>query len=274
MKKPSVIFMGSKPASIIALSLLIHDGWNILFVIPSKDFHRPWIGGPLLEEYARKKHIPITTQDTIPRTVQADFVISYMFRDLVKPHVLNLAKRAAVNFHPAPLPEFGGWAFYNVAILEDSKTYGCTCHYMDNHFDTGPILKVRTFPIDPAQETALSLERKTQSEMLYLFKDFCVLATKHKQLPKVAQNKKKMRYLTREQFYKLKKIPNSLSEYDIQKYARAFWYPPFECGYRLNHHKIEIIPEIAKNEIGSLLHANDFEDLKTIGKKIEPHIHI
>ncbi len=95
-----------------------------------------------------------------------DFVISYMYRHLVKGDVIAMAKQAAVNFHAGPLPAYGGWAFYNVAILENASEYGCTCHYMDEGFDTGPIFKVRNFPINTSLETACSLERKTQREMI------------------------------------------------------------------------------------------------------------
>jgi hypothetical protein len=35
---------------------------------------------------------------------------------------------------------------------------------------------VRTFPIDAERETCVSLERKTQAEMIRLFCDFCALA--------------------------------------------------------------------------------------------------
>ena len=57
-----------------------------------------------------------------------------------------------------------------VAILEDSPEYGCTCHIMDENFDSGPLVKVRRFAINPREETALSLE-KSSTEMILLFRE-------------------------------------------------------------------------------------------------------
>ena len=101
--------------------------------------------------------LKVVTQKDLTISETADFVISYMYRHLVKSETLAMARRAALNFHAGPLPEYGGWAFYNLAILESASEYGCTCHFMDEGFDTGPLFKVKRFPIDASQETAYSL---------------------------------------------------------------------------------------------------------------------
>ena len=185
-----------------------------------------------------------------------------MYRYLVKPEVISMAKRAALNFHAGPLPEFGGWAFYNIAILENSKEYGCTCHYMDNNFDTGPLFKVNRFPIDASKETAYSLERKAQQEMIRLFIDFCDIAESGEVLPYKNQEKEKMRYMNREEFEKLKEIPSGSDAETVDRYARAFWYPPYECAYiNCGGIKAEVTPVIAKEQIASYLHQDDYEEL-------------
>lgn len=182
-KKPSVILLGSKPGSVVALSILLKKEWDIKYVVVSKSINHPWIGGKTLTELAQDNNIKVIAQSEIPRDESTDFVISYMYRHLVKTDVIAMAKRAAVNFHAGPLPGYGGWAFYNIAILENASEYGCTCHYMDNGFDTGPILKVRRFPVDTSLETACSLEKKTQQEMIKLFIDFCNIVEMQETLP-------------------------------------------------------------------------------------------
>jgi methionyl-tRNA formyltransferase len=194
-----------------------------------------------------------------------------MFRNRVQPEVLALAQRAAVNFHAAPLPEFGGWAFYSVAILEDAQVYGCTCHHMDEHFDTGPLLKVRRFPVNTCRETARSLEEKTQAEMIRLFIDFCEMAESGAPLPSEPQDKAQMRYLTREQFDALKKIPPNASAETIDRYARAFWYPPYTCAQiAVGNHFAEVVPAIAKEELARLLHARDLHNLQDAAASHQP----
>lgn len=263
--KPSVILMGSKPGSVVALSILLERNWEIRYVVITKEFHYPWISGKSLEQLAAENGIKVVSQQELPRDLTVDFVISYMFRHRVKPDVISMAKRAALNFHAGPLPEFGGWAFYNIAILEDSPFYGCTCHYMDDGFDTGPIFKVRRFPIDASQETAFSLEQKAQAEMIKLFMDFCQIAEKQKKLPIEEQDTSKMRYLNKQEFEKLKEIPQGANEETIDRYSRAFWYPPYECAYfKIGETKVEVIPNMVKGDIAGLLHASDLEDLMRI----------
>ncbi len=255
--------MGSKPGSVVALSVMIKRGWEVRSVVISRRNQHPWVGGPTLQEFAAANGIRIFSQSELPRDEAADFVISYMFRHRVKPDVLSLARRAAVNFHAGPLPEFGGWAFYSVAILENAPEYGCTCHHMDHGFDTGPLLKVRRFPIIASSETAYSLEQKAQAEMVRLFADFCEMAESGDSLPCEAQDKKKLRYLSREEFEALKRIPTDADPETIDRHARAFWYPPYDCArITLGNNEVEVVPKIVKEELAKLLHADDLKCLQ------------
>jgi methionyl-tRNA formyltransferase len=261
--RPSAILLGSKPGAAVALSVLLKREWQIKYVVVSKSINHPWISGLTLTQLARDNNIEVITQSEIPRDEPIDFVISYMYRHLVKADVISMAKRAAVNFHAGPLPGYGGWAFYNVAILENVSEYGCTCHYMDEGFDTGPIFKVRRFPVNALLETACSLERKTQQEMIKLFIDFCDIVETKEPLPLETQDKAKFRYLSQPEFEALKMIPPDADEETIQRYSRAFWFPPYDCAYTLiGNTKVEVVPVIVKNELARLIHLDDLNDLK------------
>ncbi len=57
-----------------------------------------------------------------------------------------------VNIHPALLPSFGGKGMYghhvHQAVLERGcKVSGCTVHFADPEYDTGPIIHQRTCPV-------------------------------------------------------------------------------------------------------------------------------
>lgn len=263
MSKPSVILLGSKPGSVVALSLMLQRGWDIRYVIASQEHEHDWMPKPALSEFSRAGKLEVLdSQHAIPEGIKVDFVISYMCRNLVKPRTLGMANRAALNFHPGLLPEFGGWAFYNVAILEDAKEYGCTCHYMDEGFDTGPLLKLARFPINAEQETAISLEGKTQQEMVRLFRDFCEMAENGEPLPLVHQDPLRMRYMKQAEFEKLKEIPIDADAEIIEKRARAFWYPPYACAYMtIAGKRIELVPQLAKEQFARDVHANDLQKL-------------
>ncbi len=58
-----------------------------------------------------------------------------------------------LNIHPALLPKFGGQGMYGRRVHEavlaaGEKTSGCTVHFADNTYDTGPILHQRTCPVE------------------------------------------------------------------------------------------------------------------------------
>jgi methionyl-tRNA formyltransferase len=266
MYKPSVILLGSKPGATVALELMLQYGWQVRAVVPSGGNVHDFIAGQRVEELATKNGIPLMRQTDLP-SEPVDFVISYMFRNLVKSRTLQLARRSALNFHAGPLPEYGGWAFYNLAILENAPDYGCTCHHMDEHFDTGPLLQVNRFAIKAQQETAWSLERKAQEEMIRLFVDFLHLAESGRELPRIAQDKSQMRYLDKGSFEELKKIPEHADEETIQRYARAFFYPPYECAYLcVGDTKVEVLPKIAKQMLAERLHYDDLDRMRDMAQ--------
>ena len=76
-----------------------------------------------------------------------------------------------VNIHPALLPAFGGKGFYGSrvhrAVVETGvKFSGCTVHFADLDYDTGPIILQRVIPIEP-NDTADTLADR-------VFKEECI----------------------------------------------------------------------------------------------------
>lgn len=259
---PSCILLGSKPGSVVALSVLLERGWDVRHVVVGSSVAHPWVAGRTLEEAATAAGIGVVPQSGLPAGEAVDFVISYMYRYKVKAPALAMARRAAVNFHAAPLPEYAGWAFYNFAILEDAADYGCSCHHMDEGFDSGPLVEVRHFPIDASAETAYTLERRAQREMIRLFVDFCRLAESGAELPRIPQDPARMRYVTQEQFEAAKRIPADADPETVDRIARAFWYPPYGCAYvEVGEGRAEVVPEAAKQPLAELLHADDLAEI-------------
>lgn len=57
-----------------------------------------------------------------------------------------------LNIHPALLPSFGGKGMYGHHVHEailghGCKVSGCTVHFVDNNYDTGPIVVQRACPV-------------------------------------------------------------------------------------------------------------------------------
>ncbi len=95
---------------------------------------------------------------------------SFLFPFVIPAHILNAAA-GRFNFHPGP-PEYPGIGCYNFALYDGATTYGSTLHIMDPTPDTGKILAVDLFPIDPDRETVESLRNKTCARMLLLLAEF------------------------------------------------------------------------------------------------------
>ena len=59
-----------------------------------------------------------------------------------------------LNIHPALLPAFGGKGLYGArvhaaVIASGARFSGATVHFVDEGYDTGPILAQRTVPVLP-----------------------------------------------------------------------------------------------------------------------------
>lgn len=57
-----------------------------------------------------------------------------------------------MNIHPALIPSFCGHGFYGLKVHQAALEYGvkfsgCTVHFVDNHYDHGPIILQRTVPV-------------------------------------------------------------------------------------------------------------------------------
>lgn len=71
-------------------------------------------------------------------------------------HLLPIPERwlgRVLNIHPSLLPAFGGRGMYGLrvhrAVLEFGvKVSGCTVHFADNEYDTGPIILQSVVPVD------------------------------------------------------------------------------------------------------------------------------
>lgn len=158
-----------------------------------------------------------------------DLVISFLYWKKIRKPLIDLAKFGCVNFHPAPLPDYKGRAGYNTAILDGKKYFGVSAHYINNEqFDIGPIIKVNKFSISP-RENAYSLEKKTQIELYKLFVEVMNMFQKSNKLS--TSKNRKGTYLNKYQLENLKEVKSNDTIENIDKKARAFFYPPYSGAF-------------------------------------------
>jgi methionyl-tRNA formyltransferase len=158
-----------------------------------------------------------------------DLVISYLYPRLLKREVLSLGRLGAVNFHPAPLPDFKGFAPCTFGILENFPYWAVSAHYMTNKIDEGDLISVRKFEVDLGHETAYSLTMRSHTELLELFKEVMSRILSGESLSRTKQSGG--RYFSRREFEEQRVILPYDSLETINRKARAYWYPPHEGAF-------------------------------------------
>src|SRR5690606_40959507 len=161
--------MGRKPTAARALEWTVRQEIDVVGVVT--DSH---LAGSPTTAKAKELGIPALSLEEvydgiITKRLEFDLAVSVVFWRIIKEPLLTFPRLGIVNFHPAPLPEYKGTAGYNLAILDGLDEWAVTAHYIDAGIDTGGIIDVFRFSIDPEEETAVSLEEKSQAFMLALY---------------------------------------------------------------------------------------------------------
>lgn len=78
-------------------------------------------------------------------------------------------RHRVLNIHPSLLPAFGGKGMYGHHVHEavlayGAKVSGCTVHFADNGYDTGPILAQKCVPVQEADSPDTLAARVFQAE--------------------------------------------------------------------------------------------------------------
>jgi methionyl-tRNA formyltransferase len=185
---------------------------------------------------------------------EVDLVVSFLFPRRILPPLIELPRAACLNFHPAPLPDLRGLGGFNVAILEGRREYGVSAHHVAETFDTGDLVDVERFPIDPERETAWSLDLKSQERLLGLFKRVVERVAAGDDLPRTPQGEG--RYVSRQEFERLRVVRPGDSPEETARRIRAFWYPPFEGAVlELDGHRYTLVDGPLLEELGRRLRA-------------------
>jgi methionyl-tRNA formyltransferase len=102
--------------------------------------------------------------------LEAGFIVSFGYRHIIKPDVLDLVDGRAINLHISYLPYNRG-ADPNLWAFVEGTPKGVTIHYLDEGLDTGDILAQQLADLGGPDETLRSSYEKLQAEMQSLFRD-------------------------------------------------------------------------------------------------------
>ncbi|MCM0081911.1 formyltransferase [Geomonas sp. Red32] len=129
------------------LSELLRQGAEVALVFTHEDSATEEIWFESVRKLAAKHGIPTETGDiNLPenvarvREIAPDLLLSFYYRNMIKPEVLEIPKRGALNLHGSYLPKYRGRVPINWAVINGETETGATLHYMVEKPDAGDIV--------------------------------------------------------------------------------------------------------------------------------------
>ncbi|MBT0666266.1 formyltransferase [Geobacter pelophilus] len=137
------------------LKELLRQGADIRLIFTHEDSPTEEIWFESVRELAEQHGIPyLTTSINEPENLARvaelapDFLLSFYYRNMIKPTVLELATRGALNLHGSYLPKYRGRVPVNWAVINGETETGATLHYMVEKPDAGEIVDREKVTID------------------------------------------------------------------------------------------------------------------------------
>ena len=98
----------------------------------------------------------------------ADLVVLAGFLSLLGPKVVKAFSNRIINIHPALIPSFCGHGMYGIrpheaALRKGVKVSGATVHFVNEHYDEGPILLQKSIEVRE-DDTPESLQLRIMKE--------------------------------------------------------------------------------------------------------------
>jgi methionyl-tRNA formyltransferase len=149
------------------LPILLAHGVEVPLVVTHRDNPTENIWFDSVAEIAAKHGIATITPDdpnieaiiARVRALNPDFLFSFYYRNMLKPPLLAIPKRGALNMHGSLLPKYRGRAPVNWAVINGEIETGATLHYMVEKPDAGDLVSQQAVPILP-DDTALEVFHK------------------------------------------------------------------------------------------------------------------
>lgn len=164
-QEKSIVFMGTPDFAVGILQAMMDAGCRIVGVVTTPD--KPSGRGLKVNRSAVKEFLlqrEATTGEQMPllqpvslkdpefiETLQswnADLFVVVAFRMLPK-IVWNMPPMGTFNLHASLLPQYRGAAPINWAIINGDTRTGVTTFFLDEHIDTGAIIRQEETPIGP-----------------------------------------------------------------------------------------------------------------------------
>lgn len=167
-----VIFLGTPDFAAHILHDLLMQGIDVAAVVTKPDRPKGRSLDPVptpvkLVALAHQPPVPVYQPEKASQPgfsevlapYQADLFVVVAYGEILKPHLLTIAKYGCINVHPSLLPKYRGSAPIQRSIMEGDQETGVTIMRLSEKMDAGDILKVVKMPIS-LEATYGELEKK------------------------------------------------------------------------------------------------------------------
>jgi len=129
------------------LKELIRQGADIRLIFTHEDSPAEQIWFESVRELATERGIPFLTTDinlpenvALVKGISPAFILSFYYRNMIKPEVLDIPSHGALNLHGSHLPKYRGRVPVNWAVINGETETGATLHYMVEKPDAGDMV--------------------------------------------------------------------------------------------------------------------------------------
>lgn len=185
MARRRIVFMGTPEIAAVALrSLLADSRLDVVGVVAQPD--RPKGRSmqrtpPPTKTVAQANDVPVLQPQKANdsafleavRGLKPEVLVVLAYGQILRPRLLDMPPKGAVNIHTSLLPQYRGAAPIQWAIFNGDERTGVTLMQMDRGMDTGPILATKSTPILPS-ETGQSLHDRLAQLSVALLKSHLI----------------------------------------------------------------------------------------------------
>jgi methionyl-tRNA formyltransferase len=216
-------------------------------------------GTPSLKSEAEALGLPVIrpNQNRInePEIIEAikalspTILLTVQFPAIYRKDLIELPTRACLNVHRG-WPLRGGSIDQRI-IRERLTSYGVALHYIDEGIDTGPILGLSSFEVDPASDDGTCLDRKVADAGVRLLEDSFLSLLGRPMPAGEVQNKAKTFYEAKWTDAKKTIRPTEMSFDQVERLVRSLNHPREEGALLFegdNAHRVTAVSRVSEHD--------------------------
>ena len=155
-----LILIGAQELLVIAAKTFKEMGYELLLMVP--EVERSHFDEARLRSFGAVFFFEEIAEEQCFSTAEAfepDFILSIIFGQRIPQSFCSLARREALNFHPALLPDCRSGNTWFWPIRLGAKRTGISIHRLARQWDSGDILYIHPVPLGPFDTQGIYYER-------------------------------------------------------------------------------------------------------------------